>query len=680
MKESFEKKSIDEHNRRFFENLQRIKPVYQTKQWEEDYKRQLYNQRFMRQVHYRRNDANNNPLSASSSLTSDDNLRKMSPKPESLPLIEETPLEQEKKGKISSSSSHVDRIRAYKQVLSERQAVMRQRQQQSMLLQRQRSSRLASLDPSAANTTNPSGDDNDHSDNIINGFEPSLGGGDDIKSRGSNHSSGLKKGLKSAIKHPPAKSPSKGNHGGNTSKKESNIAFSVFTGDDQYDHDGFFNEDDFLPDTSSNDDNDDTEQQEEEEEGQKMNIASIERQIKIIHEVMDIGKANPLASLTPHTGNKAGFLEQISYLDGTVECCLYPQHVVVLTVRTTAPYHGHSGHANASHSHSNHGHNNVKNNHSNHSNKSTSSSTSTSSNKQPHHQAQQTLQVEAEITTADLLMMTGDTILDPSDMSMLTSIAQEIVENVELRVDFNEAPKIILNLLHENNPPTQPSSPHARDGYNSAFGSTDPYDINDVDLEAVLLLQQSQASEHEVEEILLPDLQNNSLILTTTTRIPVALTNVLSHGNTGFSLASLNRVIDAAKQTAKVEYVMAMLQIRSLNGDQVSVHVMTVTSTKKMFIKRSPAPTNAIGGGKGSNISNMLLAHAPSHHQAQHAAVPANSHLTFTSSLPSVAQLDPELIVEFAENLAKNLRIDHDSKSGKNTLALSNPADAIKDR
>jgi hypothetical protein len=53
-------------------------------------------------------------------------------------------------------------------------------------------------------------------------------------------------------------------------------------------------------------------------------------------------------------------------------------------------------------------------------------------------------------------------------------------------------------------------------------------------------------------------------------------------------------------------------------------------------------------------------------------AVQCGSTLTLSTPLPSIIQADPDMIISFAENLSKNIKVEHDMKTGENTL-LTNP-------
>lgn len=54
MKDLYEKNLKDKKTKAFYDQLRKVKPYYNHKSWENDYKKQKYNQRFMKQVKYRR--------------------------------------------------------------------------------------------------------------------------------------------------------------------------------------------------------------------------------------------------------------------------------------------------------------------------------------------------------------------------------------------------------------------------------------------------------------------------------------------------------------------------------------------------------------------------------------------------------------------------------------------------
>lgn len=51
-------------------------------------------------------------------------------------------------------------------------------------------------------------------------------------------------------------------------------------------------------------------------------------------------------------------------------------------------------------------------------------------------------------------------------------------------------------------------------------------------------------------------------------------------------------------------------------------------------------------------------------------AVHAGSAVRVATSLPSVIQADPDLLLTFAENLAGSLKVEHDCKTGENELII----------
>lgn len=52
------------------------------------------------------------------------------------------------------------------------------------------------------------------------------------------------------------------------------------------------------------------------------------------------------------------------------------------------------------------------------------------------------------------------------------------------------------------------------------------------------------------------------------------------------------------------------------------------------------------------------------------AAVVKGTNLSLATPLPSVIHADPDLLMTFAQNLSTSVRIEHDSKTGKNSLSV----------
>jgi len=54
LREKYEQAIVDKHHAAFMEHLKTMGPYYRAKEWENDYSKQLRNQKFMRQVNYKR--------------------------------------------------------------------------------------------------------------------------------------------------------------------------------------------------------------------------------------------------------------------------------------------------------------------------------------------------------------------------------------------------------------------------------------------------------------------------------------------------------------------------------------------------------------------------------------------------------------------------------------------------
>jgi hypothetical protein len=105
-------------------------------------------------------------------------------------------------------------------------------------------------------------------------------------------------------------------------------------------------------------------------------------------------------------------------------------------------------------------------------------------------------------------------------------------------------------------------------------------------------------------------------------------------------IGNIMTLIGMAKKSAKVESVYALLNIHSTNEDLLVVTAIFTSCTKTSF-------------KKGLRSRPALL---------------AGSVLTLSTPLPSVVQADPDMIFSFAENLSRNIRVEHDCKSGINVL------------
>jgi hypothetical protein len=260
------------------------------------------------------------------------------------------------------------------------------------------------------------------------------------------------------------------------------------------------------------------------------------------------------------------------------------------------------------------------------------------------------------------------------DLDTLTSIATEIVENIELRMNYGMESRIILNLIHEIDPeegvqagtlvmnPPLGSIP----GYPSAAGQEAGYNpLSHLGLAATTAsvrgLGRAQSmsansapfnivADDEVEEILLSDTKDVS-VLTGGIRLPVHY-NVQNQ-----SISNINKLIEYAKQSQRVEYVYCLYRARVLKEEQLCI-VATVTSSTSKTFKKSSAGSSA---SKFSTVGAKV---------AQQPAVSATQNLIFTMPLPSVVQLDTDLFSDFAANVMQSLKIEHDARTGINSLTM----------
>lgn len=87
------------------------------------------------------------------------------------------------------------------------------------------------------------------------------------------------------------------------------------------------------------------------------------------------------------------------------------------------------------------------------------------------------------------------------------------------------------------------------------------------------------------------------------------------------------------------------------------------------------AATATSSGGSASSSSSGTTGGASSRDsQKPQLAVSPPQTLRFTMPLPSVVQLDPELFADFAANVVQSLKIEHDTRTGVNTLLMHSPA------
>lgn len=123
------------------------------------------------------------------------------------------------------------------------------------------------------------------------------------------------------------------------------------------------------------------------------------------------------------------------------------------------------------------------------------------------------------------------------------------------------------------------------------------------------------------------------------------------------SISNINKLIEYAKQSQRVEYVYCLYRARVLKEEQLCI-VATVTSSTSKTFKKSSAGSSA---SKFSAVGAKV---------AQQPAVSATQNLIFTMPLPSVVQLDTDLFSDFAANVVQSLKIEHDARTGINSLTM----------
>jgi hypothetical protein len=143
------------------------------------------------------------------------------------------------------------------------------------------------------------------------------------------------------------------------------------------------------------------------------------------------------------------------------------------------------------------------------------------------------------------------------------------------------------------------------------------------------------SSEQEALQLLL---DKHATVLSAGQRLPVNFQ--VATGGTGSLAANLSALSLAAKLHTKPEHVWALLKVTCTEEDLLHVSALLVTSSAQQFKKGSRA----------------------------RAAVMRGSLLSLSIAVPSLIQADPDLILSFAENLVKTLRIEHDCKTGDNLL------------
>lgn len=223
----------------------------------------------------------------------------------------------------------------------------------------------------------------------------------------------------------------------NDDEDNHNITIQVFEGDSEYEHDSFFNEGEgSLISTES-----------------RLPIAGMERSVKVTRESdggRDGDEHQPTADFNSRIAGEGSegklsedlvvdnINQNISFVDAKIECSIINREYLVLSVV------GMDG--------------------------------------------PKLLQAEAEINRVDLNMFGEFPMEEALDPSALNDLAQQMVENVELRIDPDGQCRILLNLLNES-----------EDG-DSKYGSIN----NDWDYQNFSSQPLACASEEELQQMLLP--------------------------------------------------------------------------------------------------------------------------------------------------------------------------------
>lgn len=319
-------------------------------------------------------------------------------------------------------------------------------------------------------------------------------------------------------------------------------------------------------------------------EERKSSIVTIARPIKLMREVMAAHHPMALASspTAAHANNHAsnattgngslthkardGFDLQVSYMDASIECCLVNQETLLITVQgvnTEVPF-----------------------------------------------QADAVISEQDLATICDLPATEEDEAVETvradnvdaalakparmilRDLDALTSIATEIVENIELRMDYGSEPRIILNLIHEIDPEegvqasalmmhpatgkggaagasSMAGGASAAGGFGFAGGPASP----GAQMVGGMPRTQSFAAsatpfnvvaDEDVEEILLSE-KADVLVLTGGARLPLHF-NVQ---NQSLAISNINKLIEYAKQQQRVEHVYVLYRAHVVNEEQV---------------------------------------------------------------------------------------------------------------
>jgi hypothetical protein len=320
-------------------------------------------------------------------------------------------------------------------------------------------------------------------------------------------------------------------------------------------------------------------------EERKSSIVTIARPIKLMREVMaahhpmalaaspTAAHANNHAPSATTTGNgslthkaRDGFDLQVSYMDASIECCLINQETLLITVQgvnTEVPFQADAV---------------------------ISEQDLTTICDLPAAEEDEAVETVRADNVDAALAKPARMIL--RDLDAVTSIATEIVENIELRMDYGSEPRIILNLIHEIDPEegVQASSMvmHPAAGKGGAAGASSMAGgasaaggfgfaggPNSPGAQMVGGMPRTQSfaasatpfnivADEDVEEILLSE-KADVLVLTGGARLPLHF-NVQ---NQSLAISNINKLIEYAKQQQRVEHVYVLYRAHVVNEEQV---------------------------------------------------------------------------------------------------------------
>lgn len=222
----------------------------------------------------------------------------------------------------------------------------------------------------------------------------------------------------------------------------------------------------------------------------------------------------------------------------------------------------------------------------------------------------QVITAEAEISLSDLLIIGDYAPHITLTEDLLKELAVEIIDNVELHQE-GESVRLLLSLVNE----------------------LDESDESTVDMPDII-----PTSEEEVANLLLPI--PNPTVLCTGMRLKVTF-QLLSVATGVTSLGGMLGGVGRIHQANKPEHLYTLIRVVA-SDDALTINAFVVNSSEHFF--------------KKGNRSRP--------------AIPSGTMLSLTTPIPSLLQADGENIISFAENLLQNVKIEHDCKTGENSLVI----------